>query len=121
MTAKSLRLLYVCEFLLALVAIFTAWSEIGGQAALDVMPWGWKFGLGAALAVAIVAYSAAIASADSLWTLRSARWLAAIAVLLVAIGVVTYYYMLEDESIEPDDTGTASLFLPCASAPLQLS
>jgi hypothetical protein len=121
MTAKSIRLVYVCEYLLALVAVFTAWSEIGGQAALDVMPWGWKFGLGATLAAAIVAYTAAIGSEDSLWTLRSARWLTAICFLLLAIGVVTYYYVLEDEAVDTDDSGTASLFLPGASALAQLS
>jgi len=121
MTAKSVRLLYVCEYLLALIAIFTAWSKIGGQAALDVMPWGWKFGLGAALAMAIVAYSAAIASEDSLWTLRSARWLTAICILLLAIGVVTYYYMLQEETVDTDDSDTASLFVPGASVLPQFS
>jgi hypothetical protein len=121
MSSKSIRLIYVCEYLLALVAIFAAWSEIGGQAALDVMPWGWKFGLGAALAAAIVAYSAAIVSQDSLWTLRSARWLTAICVLLLAIGVVTYYYVLEEETVDTDDAGTASLFLRGASAFVQFS
>jgi hypothetical protein len=121
MTANSVRLVYVCEYLLALVAVFTAWSEIGGQAALDVMPWGWKFGLGAALAAAIVAYSVAIVSADSLWTLRSARWLTAIVILLFAIGVVTYYYVLEDNTVEPDDSGTASLFLRGVPVLIQFS
>jgi acyl-CoA synthetase (AMP-forming)/AMP-acid ligase II len=121
MTAKSVRLVYVCEYLLALVAVFTAWSEIGGQAALDVMPWYWKFGLGAASAAAIVAYTAAIASQDSLWTLRSARWLTAIVILLLAIGVVTYYYMLQEDTVEPDDAGTVSLFLPNVPVPIQFS
>ena len=111
MTVKSTRLVYVCEYLLALIAIFTAWSEIGGQAVLDAMPWFWKFGLGAALATAIVAYSAVIASEDSLWTLRSARWLTAVFILLFAIGIVTYYYMLEEETVDTDDSDTASLFL----------
>ena len=121
MPVKSVRLVYVCEYLLALVAVFTAWSEIGGQAALDVMPWFWKFGLGAALAAAIVAYSGAIASQDSLWTLRSARWLTAIGILLLAIGVVTYYYVLEEDTVEPDDAGTASLFLRARPVRVQFS
>jgi len=121
MTAKSVRLVYVCEYLLALVAVFTAWSEIGGQAALDVMPWFWKFGLGAALAAAIVAYTAAIASQDSLWTLRSARWLTAIIIMLLAIGVVTYYYMLQEDTVEPEDAGTVSLSLPGAPMLVQFS
>ena len=30
MTPKLLRFAYVCEFLLALIAIFTVWPEIGG-------------------------------------------------------------------------------------------
>ena len=121
MTPKSIRLVYVCEYLLALVAIFTAWSEVGGQTALDVMPWGWKLGLGAALAAAIVAYSAAVASEDSLWTMRSARWLTAICVLLLAIGIVTYYYVLEDETVDTDDSGTVSLFLPGSPVLVHLS
>jgi len=121
MNAKSIRLVYVCEYLLALIAIFTAWSEIGGQAALDLMPWGWKFGLGAALAAAIVAYSAAIVAENSLWTLRSARWLTTICILLLVIGVVAYYYVLEDETIDTDDSSTALLYLPGASMLAQFS
>jgi acyl-CoA synthetase (AMP-forming)/AMP-acid ligase II len=121
MTVKSARLVYVCEYLLALVAIFTAWSEIGGHAVLDVMPWFWKFGLGAALAAAIVAYTAVIGSEDSLWTLRSARWLTAVVLLLLAVGVVTYYYVLEEDTVGPDDAGAASLFLRVGPALFQLS
>ena len=42
MAPKYLRLAYMVEFFIAVLAVFTAWSEIGGQAALDLMPWGWK-------------------------------------------------------------------------------
>ena len=115
MNPKVIRLLYVCEYLLALIAIFIAWPEIGGVTVLDLMPWGWKFGLGAALAAAIVAYSAAIVAEASLWTLRSARWLTTICVLLLAIGVVTYYYVLEDETVDTDDSSAAFLYFPGAS------
>ena len=108
MSAKLLRLVYVCEFLLAIVAIFTAWSEIGGQGALDVMFWPWKFGLGAALAVAIVALSAALVTEDAILTIRSARWLAAILVLLAAMGTITYYYSLQEDNGDSDDSSTIS-------------
>lgn len=121
MTRNVLRLAYVCEYLLALMAVFTAWSEIGGQAALDLMHWGWKFGLGAALPAAIVAYSAAIVSENSLWTMRSARWLTLIGVLLFGIGVVTYYYVLEEETVESDETGTALLLRPALPVSIQFS
>lgn len=121
MNPKVIRLLYVCEYLLALIAIFTVWPEIGGETVLDLMPWGWKFGLGAALATAIVAYSAAIVAETSLWTLRSARWLTTICILLLAIGVVTYYYVLEDETVDTDDSSAAALYLPGASVLAQFS
>ena len=101
--AKLLRFAYVCEFLLAIVAIFTAWSEIGGQSALDLMYWGWKLGLSVPLAAAIVAYTAALISEQHLWTLRSARWLTVILILLLAIGVVTYYYALQTDNGDTDE------------------
>jgi hypothetical protein len=117
MTPKLLRLIYAFEFLIALVAIFTAWSEIGGQAALDLMHWGWKLGLSIALASAIVAYTSAIVNDDSLWTLRSARWLVAIIVVIAAIGVVTYYYALQVDTGESDESRTISMqhYTPAAS------
>ncbi len=108
MTPKLLRLVYAFEFLIALIAIFTAWSEIGGQGALDIMHWAWKLGLGVGLAGAFVAYTAAVVSEESVWSLRSARWLAAVVIVTVAIGVVTYYYALQEDTGEPDESGTIS-------------
>ncbi len=110
MNPKLLRLAYAFEFLVALVAIFSAWSEIGGQAALDLMHWGWKLGLGLGLASAIVAYTAALVAEDSVWSLRSARWLVAILLLTVAIGAVTYFYAVQvDTGGDSDESGTISL------------
>ncbi len=109
MIPKTLRFGYVCEFLIALIAIFASWSEIGGQPALDVMHWAWKLGLSVALAVAIVGYTASIVASEPLWTLRSARWLTALAIILISIGIVTYYYALQADTGESDDTGTVSI------------
>jgi hypothetical protein len=100
MTPKNLRIVFLSEFLVAVIAVFTAWSEIGGQAALDIMPWGWKFGLGVGLSVAFVAYSAALLAGESIWNARSAKWLALIIVLVLATGVVTYYYVLQVENTD---------------------
>ncbi|HEY7306492.1 MAG TPA: hypothetical protein VH601_20370 [Bryobacteraceae bacterium] len=108
MSPKTLRFGYVCEFLIALIAIFAAWSEIGGQPALDVMHWGWKFGLSVALAASIVAYTAALIAEESLWNLRAARWLTTIVIIIIGIGVVTYYYALQADTGESDETGTVS-------------
>ncbi len=101
---KLLRLIYAGEFLVALIAIFTSWSEIGGQAALDVMHWAWKLGLSLALAAAFVAYTAALLTEESLWSLRSARWLTAIIVLIFVMGAVTYFYALQADSGDSDET-----------------
>jgi hypothetical protein len=121
MTPKLLRLVYAFEFLIAMVAIFTTWSEIGGQAALDLMHPAWKLALSFSLAGAIVAYTAAIVSEDSIWTLRSARWLTAIILVIFAIAVVTYYYVLQEDSGESDDTGTISMCHPAIAAALHCS
>lgn len=108
MTAKLLRLAYVGEFLLAVVAIFTAWSEIAGQSPLDLMHWGWKIGFGITLALAIVGYSHSLVTEEAIWTFRSARWLTLIVVLILAMGALTFYYSLQEDPAETDDTSTIS-------------
>ncbi len=112
MTPQLLRLAYAVEFLVALVAIFTAWSEIGGQAVLDLMHWGWKLGLSLALATAIVGFSAAATAGEKLWTLRSARWLTALLICVLAMGAVTYYYSVQTDSGDSEESGTVSVISP---------
>ncbi len=120
MRPKLVRLAYVFEFLVALVAIFTAWSEVGGQAALDLMHWGWKLGLSLALAGAIIAYTAALSADESIWTLRSVRWLTAIIVLAAMMGCITYYYVLQEETGDSDESGTISAYPSSSVLPLDL-
>jgi len=67
--------------------------------------------LSVGLAGSMVAYTAAIIADESLWTLRSVRWLAAIAAITVVIGVITYYYALQVDTGQSDETGTISLNL----------
>ena len=117
MDPKLLRLFYVLEFLIAIMTTFTAWSEIGGQAALDLMNWGFKLGFGLLLAGSIVGYSCALASAGRTWDLRCLRWLAAIVVLVLAMGVVTYFYVQQEEATESDETGIVSLRVQAQIAP----
>jgi hypothetical protein len=116
MTPRYLRIVFFSEFLVAVIAIFTAWSEIGGQAVLDAMPWGWKGGLGLGLAGVCVAYSMALASADSVWNLRTAKWLTLILVLLGAMGVVTFYYALQVQNEPPDEQDTSATFRSSAGS-----
>lgn len=108
MTVQRLRLVYAFEFLVAMMAIFQSWSEIGGQSALDLMNWGWKLGFSLILASSIVAFTASIASSESFWTMRSARWITAIVLTVVAMAVVTYFYSLQEDAGSTDETGTVS-------------
>jgi hypothetical protein len=108
--SKLLRLAYICEFLLAIIAIFTAWSEVGSQPALDIMHWGWKAGLSLPLAAAIVAYTAELLKQETIWTISSARWLTIIVILLLAIGIVTYYYALQVDNGESEENGGNASF-----------
>jgi hypothetical protein len=57
-------------------------------------------------------------SEDSLWTFRSARWLTALVIVLLAMGVVTYFYVLQEDAGESDESVTISLYAPpaCTSA-----
>jgi len=41
-----LRLAYATQFLIALIAVFVLWSEVGGQVHLDLMPWYFKLAFG---------------------------------------------------------------------------
>jgi hypothetical protein len=109
MTKRLLRLAYAFEFLVAIVAVFTAWSEIGGQDALDLMHWGWKLGLGLGMSGAIVAYTGVLVSEPSAWSPRAARRLTALLLVAIAMGAVTYYYALQVEKDSSDEEkGTPS-------------
>ena len=46
----TLRLAYATQFLIAVIAIYVLWSQVGGQSHLDLMPWYVKLGLGAGAA-----------------------------------------------------------------------
>lgn len=87
-----------------MMAIFTAWSEIGGQTTLDLMFWGWKLGLSFALAATFVAYTHALLSEESAWSMRSARWLTVMAILLLGMGAVTYFYAVQADAGDSDET-----------------
>ena len=114
MTPQLLRFAYICEFLLALTAIFTVWPEIGGVAALELMHWGFKLGFGVAMAAAVVACTRTIMQSERSLSWHSIAWLGIIALIAIGMGVVTYYYTLEEESGDSDEpSGTVTIDYPC--------
>src|SRR5579872_2693688 len=109
-----LRLAYITQFLIALVAVFVLWSEVGGQGHVDLIPWFVKLGLGAGAAFAIVKATAAAVSREPAWNGGTLRWFGILIALLIGCGLVTYYVHLYEESDEQDqqDDSGVSLVAP---------
>jgi uncharacterized membrane protein YadS len=100
-----LRIAYVCEFLLALLAISVVWGQVGGQDHLDLMPWYHKFVLIFALALVTVSGTVAAASRERAWNAISIACLTMALLILCAMGAVTYYYHVhEDQDQDTDNT-----------------
>lgn len=99
------RIFYTVEFLAALTAIFVSWGQIGGQSHLDIMPWYWKFGLGMGLALSVVKVTQAASSKEQVWNRETLIWSALIVIVLIGMGLVTYYYHVHenDEELLEDD------------------
>ena len=109
-----LRLAYAAQFLIALIAIFVLWSEVGGQSHLDLMPWYLKLGLGAGAAFAAAKATAAAVSHTHTWNWATLKWCGITLALLVGCGLASYYYHVYGEADEEDqqDTQTSSLSVP---------
>ena len=108
-----LRLAYVTQFLIALLAVFFAWSQIGGQSHLDLMPWYLKLLLGGGVAFACVRATAAAVGGKSAWNGGTLKWCGILLALLVGCGLATYYVHVYGEQDEQDeeDSVTSQLSL----------
>ena len=106
-----LRLAYSVEFLLALLAILTLWSEVGGQGHLDLMPWYTKLICILASAWCSIRFTAAIVEHPRALNRSSVAWLLGLIAMGVVMAGITYYYHLHEESDQPDsdDTTTAAM------------
>src|SRR3954468_2733666 len=110
MDVKLLRILYIAEFLLALIAVFTVWSQVGGQAHLDQMAWYLKLPLGVLMAYSIVRATGAAVSEERAWNGRTLRWTGMLALFVVLAGVTTYLaHLSEGEDEEENPTTTSQL------------
>jgi heme/copper-type cytochrome/quinol oxidase subunit 3 len=96
------RLLYIIEFFLALLATLELWSQVGGQTHLDLMPWHLKLALSLAMAAAAVKATAAAVTTHRAWNRRTIAWLAIVVLLAIVMGMITYYYHLNEPRDEDD-------------------
>lgn len=123
--SRLVRLLFAVEFAVALIAVFTLWSQVAAQGHLDIIPWYWKLLLGPGTAFAAVKTTAAAMESGRPWTRRSVKWLAIMLALLAGCGMVTYYHHLYSEG-EPDEEQpeepsiTASAYGAAGSSTLSL-
>jgi hypothetical protein len=109
-----LRLAYATQFLLALLAVFVLWSEVGGQSHLDLMPWYLKLGLGAGAAFAVVKATAASVAGPSTWNGNTLKWCGILLALVVGCGLASYYmhvYEEQDEGDQPESV-TSEIWTP---------
>ena len=104
-----LRLAYITQYLIAVIAVFVLWSQVGGQSHLDLMPWYIKLALGAGAAFAVVKATAAAISQEPPWNGRTLKWFGILLALLVCCGMASYYshMYLEDDSDDQPDSGSS--------------
>jgi hypothetical protein len=111
MTPFWLRFAYAIELLIAIDAVFTLWSQVGGQGHLDLMPWWIKLLLGGGMSLACVFATAAVVHREHVANTRFLTWIGVIVLIGAAMAVITYYYHLhetyEDDTDEEQSTSAA--------------
>lgn len=112
-----LRLAYVSQFLLALVAVWTVWSQVGGQGHLDIMPWFAKLALSVGLSWTIVMATSAAVSDARAWNRKVIFYLAISLCIAAGMGALTYYYHVHEEDEDSDDPATSTAFTLRMAAP----
>jgi hypothetical protein len=114
------RFAYALEFLVVLIAIFSVWSQVGGQGHMDLLPWYIKLSCALSLAWCSVRFTAAMVEREKAWNQHTLVWFAGILLIAVAMAGITYYYHLHEVPDEPDtdDTTSTSVFLPDWRPPL---
>lgn len=108
---SMLRLAYAFEFLLALLVTLVGWTQVGGQAHMDLMPWYVKLICVALLAWCGVRLTAAMVEQPKAWNRSSRLWLGGVLLAGIAIVGVTWYVHLHEVPDEPDtdETSTTSV------------
>src|SRR5579863_770716 len=113
------RLAYVAEFLLALIAVWTLWSQVGGQGHLDLMPWYDKLGLSVALALVTVLGTMSAAAHERAWNARTLAFFLMALLIAGAMAALTYYYHVHED--DEDGDGDANVATDILGAPLPYS
>lgn len=103
MESRFLRIAYVIQFVLTLMAVFEVWGQVGGQGHLDLMPWYAKLLLASGVTLGSVRATAAAVESDKLRNRRTIVWLTVTAALMIAMATLTYYEHLHEPTDQDDD------------------
>jgi hypothetical protein len=104
------RFAYAAEYVLAVIAVFTVWSQVGGQGHLDLLPWYIKLSCVMGMSLCIVRFTAGMAEQERVWNRSTSFWLSGMLGIAMIMGAITYYYHLHevpDESDSEDSTATS--------------
>jgi hypothetical protein len=116
MSLQALRLAYVLEYLVAIVAILDLWTEAGASH-MDLISWYTKLSLTLGLALAIVLATAAAVAGERAWNARTIAWSLVSLALVGAMGAATYYaHLHENDDSEPGETTAPIAFHMAHSA-----
>jgi hypothetical protein len=107
-----LRLAYITLFLIALIAVFVLWGEIGGPTHLDALPWYTKLLLGGGAAFAVVQATMAAVAHERGWNAQSLKWVAILVLLLIGCGLASNY---AHQNLEPDEGDEENASGPASS------
>ena len=102
MPDRVLRPLLIVEFLLAVQVLSSFWAEVGGQYHLELMHWGWKFGLNLLAAGLVAAITSCVARAEGSLPRRVWAYGGLLMATMAVAGVVTYYYHVNEPSDDED-------------------
>ena len=111
MEPRPIRLAYVIEFLLALIAFFECWSQISGQTPLDIMPWWLKLLFATVFSFLVVRLTAALVRNEPFPAIAVIRWGIALIMVLVVIALATYYYHMNEPADEQSDEPVSTSML----------
>ena len=103
MENRYVRIAYATQFILTCMAVFEVWGQVGGQGHLDLMPWYAKLALDIGLSLVVVKATAAAVRRDRFWNRATTAWLAVAAVLMIAMGLLTYYEHLHEPADDDED------------------
>jgi hypothetical protein len=94
--------------MIALIAVFVLWSQVGGQSHLDLMPWHVKLGLAGGAAYAAVRATMCAVSEKAAWNGGTVKWFGIMLALLAGCGLTSYYFHVNGESEDEQDEETVT-------------